>query len=122
MVHVSVESLCKTYNSIRNESIPALQNVRLAVMKGEFVTIVGPSGCGKSTLLYVIAGLVKPSHGKVCLNGQLVRGPSPRCGIVFQDFRIFPWKTVLQNVTFGLELANHVSARERVRTARRYLS
>jgi NitT/TauT family transport system ATP-binding protein len=121
MIHVSVESVSKTFGSVRNEKTEALQDVQLAVRKGEFVTIVGPSGCGKSTLLYMIAGLVQPSSGQILLDGQPVTGTNPRCGIVFQEFRIFPWKTVRQNVTFGLDLRNHVPARERQETARRYL-
>lgn len=121
MVHVIVESVSKTFSSVRNESTVAVQRVQLAIAKGEFVTIVGPSGCGKSTLLYMIAGLVKPSSGRILIGGEPVTGPNPRCGIVFQEFRIFPWKTVRQNVTFGLELRNHVPTRERDEAARRYL-
>ncbi len=120
-MHVSAESLCKTYSSVHNTSTEALKDVRMGVNKGQFVTLVGPSACGKSTLLYIIAGLVKPSRGRVLVDGQPVTGPNPRCGIVFQDFRIFPWKTVRQNVAFGLELRNHISAREREETARYYL-
>lgn len=121
MAHVSIESVSKTYSSVRNADTAALQDVQIEVSRGQFVTIVGPSGCGKSTLLYIIAGLVKPSRGRILVDGAPVSGPSPRCGIVFQEFRIFPWKTVRQNVTFGLELRNHVPAREREETAQRYL-
>jgi NitT/TauT family transport system ATP-binding protein len=121
MIHVSVESVSKTYCSVRNETTVALKDVDLAIAKGEFVTIVGPSGCGKSTLLYMISGLVSPSGGRILVDDQPVTGPNPRCGIVFQEFRIFPWRTVRQNVTFGLELRNHLSGKERQETARRYL-
>ncbi len=120
-IHVSVESVSKTFFSVRNENTLALKCVNLAAAKGEFVTIVGPSGCGKSTLLYMIAGLVKPSFGRIMVEGQPVTGPNPRIGIVFQEFRIFPWKSVLQNVTFGLELQNHANPKERRQKARDYL-
>ena len=106
---------------MRNERTIALDDVRLVAQKGELVTIVGPSGCGKSTLLYIIAGLIAPSGGQFRVDGQRVVGPTARCGIVFQEFRIFPWRTALQNVTFGLELRNQMSVLERRETARRYL-
>ncbi len=122
MVQVSVESVSKTFRSTQNETTVALQDVHLAVMEGEFVTIVGPSGCGKSTLLYMIAGLVPPSSGQILVADQRVTGPTLRCGIVFQEFRILPWRTVRQNVTFGLELRGRLSPREREVAAERYLS
>ncbi len=121
MIHVSVESVGKSYQSVRNESTLALHNVSLSVGKGEFVTIVGPSGCGKSTLLYMIAGLVPPSSGRILVDGHPVTAPSPRCGIVFQEFRILPWRTVIQNVTLGLELQNHVPHKHCQQAARQYL-
>lgn len=122
MAHVSVESVSKTFTSVGNVSALAVKNVQLVAEKGEFVTIVGPSGCGKSTLLYMIAGLVQPSSGHIVVNGKPVNGPNPLCGIVFQEFRIFPWKTVRQNVTFGPELQNGIPLEEREKTAQRYLS
>jgi ABC-type nitrate/sulfonate/bicarbonate transport system ATPase subunit len=119
--HVLVESVSKTFTSARGENTIALQDVDLAARQGEFVTLVGPSGCGKSTLLYIIAGLEKPTRGRVMVDGELVTGPTTRCGIVFQEFRIFPWLTVRQNVTFGLDVRNHLSHAEREQIARRYL-
>lgn len=122
MAHVSVESVSKTFTSVGNVSSLAVKNAQLVAEKGEFVTIVGPSVCGKSTLLYMIAGLVQPSSGRIVVNGKPVNGPNPLCGIVFQEFQMFPWKTVRQNVTFGPELQNGIPLEEREKTAQRYLS
>jgi len=80
----------------------ALEDLSLVVAEGEFVAILGPSGCGKSTLLYVVGGFVPPTAGQVLVNGQVVRGPGPDRGPVFQEFALFPWKTVLGNVMYGL--------------------
>lgn len=119
--HVLVDSVSKTFTSVRGESTVALRDLHLAAEKGEFVTLVGPSGCGKSTLLYLIAGLEKPSRGRVLVGGEPVTGPSTRCGILFQEFRIFPWMTVGQNVAFGLSLRNHLPRTEQEQITRRYL-
>lgn len=121
MPHVLVDSVSKVFTSARGETTLALEDVRLAAEKGEFVTLVGPSGCGKSTLLYLIAGLIKPSRGRVLVDGATVNGPSTRCGIVFQEFRIFPWMPVWQNVAFGLSLRNHLSRTERKQITQHYL-
>jgi ABC-type nitrate/sulfonate/bicarbonate transport system ATPase subunit len=121
MPHVSVESVSKTFTSVRGDKTVALQHVQLAAERGEFVTLVGPSGCGKSTLLYLIAGLERPTRGRVLVDGAVVTGPNTRCGILFQEFRIFPWMTVWQNVAFGLSLRNHLSQTERHHITRRYL-
>lgn len=121
MPHVLVDSVSKTFSSARGETTLALQDVRLAAEKGEFVTLVGPSGCGKSTLLYLIAGLIKPSRGRVLVDGAPVTGPNTRCGIVFQEFRIFPWMPVWQNVAFGLSLRNHLTQAEQRQITQRYL-
>ena len=80
---------------------PVLNHVSLRVEPGSFVSIVGPGGCGKTTLLRLLAGLEPPSAGHVHVGGQIVRGPSPRRGIIFQDANLFPWLSVLKNVTFG---------------------
>jgi len=81
-----------------------LNNLNLSVEDGEFVCIVGPSGCGKTTLLNLMSGLGKPSSGKIILNGTEVSGPTPRIGLVFQQYALFPWRTVAENIEFGLEL------------------
>jgi NitT/TauT family transport system ATP-binding protein len=80
----------------------ALENFNLSIREGEFTVLIGPSGCGKSTLLYLIAGFEKPTSGQILLDGVPIEGPGPNRGFVFQDYALFPWKTVLGNITFGL--------------------
>ena len=81
--------------------INALDPVNLVVNNGEFVCVLGPSGCGKSTLLRIVAGLVTPSQGRVQLDGISISGPGPERGLVFQEYALFPWLTVLKNVMYG---------------------
>ncbi|MBX5458465.1 MAG: AAA-associated domain-containing protein [Thermogemmatispora sp.] len=80
-----------------------LEEVSLQIRAGELVALLGPSGSGKSTLLRILAGLIRPTQGEVRVHGQLLRGPTPSCALVFQSFALFPWLTVLQNVALGLE-------------------
>ncbi|WP_327091063.1 ABC transporter ATP-binding protein [Nonomuraea sp. NBC_01738] len=102
------------------DGFTALGEVDLTIGDGEFVTVVGPSGCGKSTLLNAAAGLLTPSGGEVRVDGDLVRGPSPQRGVIFQQYALFPWMSVRKNVEFGLKVAG-VSAGERRRTAERFI-
>jgi NitT/TauT family transport system ATP-binding protein len=96
----------------------ALEDINLVVKPAEFLCIVGPSGCGKTTLLRMIAGLDYPSSGEIILDGNQVTGPSPDRGMVFQEFSLFPWKTVLKNVEFGLEI---LEVPERQQIAEEYI-
>ncbi|WP_243375209.1 ABC transporter ATP-binding protein [Geotalea sp. SG265] len=82
----------------------ALEDINLEVKKGEFLVLVGPSGCGKSTLLDILAGLAHPTSGAVYIDGKQVSGPALDRGIVLQGYALFPWRTVRQNVEFGLEI------------------
>ena len=103
--HIQVENLTVAYDKPRAaEKLIAVSDANLEIARGTFVTIVGPSGCGKSSLLLTIAGLVKPASGCVRVNGQPVSGPGRDRAVVFQDFALMPWRTVLANVRFGLEL------------------
>src|SRR5215813_15033696 len=100
---IVIEGLTKSFEPTRRQRHLALGDLSLSIAEGEFVSILGPSGCGKSTLLYVVGGFVPPSSGKVIVNGQVVTGPGPDRGPVFQEFALFPWKTVLGNVMYGLK-------------------
>jgi NitT/TauT family transport system ATP-binding protein len=98
----------------------AIEDVTLDVKAGEFMVIVGPSGCGKSTLLDLLAGLTKPSGGQILLDGKPVAGPALDRGVVFQQYALFPWRTALGNVEFGLETQG-VPEKERRARAREFL-
>ena len=100
MGELIIENLSKVFAK-GNDKFTALEDVNLTVKDGEFVTILGPSGCGKTTLLRIIAGLETYSSGTALLNGEVIVGPGPKRGMVFQEYSLFPWKTVLGNVMFG---------------------
>jgi ABC-type nitrate/sulfonate/bicarbonate transport system ATPase subunit len=91
----------------------ALRNLSFDVAEGEFVSILGPSGCGKTTCLRMLAGLATYDGGSVTVRGTQVRGPGYERAMVFQSFNLFPWKTIIQNVEFGLKM-RHVARAERV--------
>jgi ABC-type nitrate/sulfonate/bicarbonate transport system ATPase subunit len=101
---------------VKRESLCVLDNVSLRVNPGEFVSIIGASGCGKSTLLSIVAGLTEQTAGVVLLDGEPVYGPGPDRGLVFQAYSLYPWRTVSENVAFGLELMglSRADVRERV--------
>ncbi|WP_019443891.1 ATP-binding cassette domain-containing protein, partial [Brucella suis] len=80
----------------------ALDRLNLDIADGEFVTVVGPSGCGKSTAMNIAAGLLQPSGGEILVGDKPVTGPGPERGVIFQQYALFPWLTVRQNVEFGL--------------------
>ncbi|HTH79650.1 MAG TPA: ABC transporter ATP-binding protein [Ramlibacter sp.] len=99
-----------------------LDDVSFDIRQGEFVSIIGPSGCGKTTLLNILGGFVEPTHGRVLLDGQPVSGPGPDRGVIFQEYGVFPWLTVRQNIEFGLKLgANRTPAGEREEIVQRYM-
>jgi NitT/TauT family transport system ATP-binding protein len=102
------------------KEMEALHDINLSIRENEFVCFIGPSGCGKTTLLRIIAGLEDPTSGTVTLDGDPIRGPSPERGMVFQEYSLFPWRTVLDNTVFGLELKG-VPVAERRRLGRQYL-
>jgi NitT/TauT family transport system ATP-binding protein len=101
--------------------VTALDSVSFTVSPGEFVAIIGPSGCGKSTLFNIIGGLLRTHDGKVTVAGETVSGPHPAIGMVFQEESTFPWRNVVDNVAFPLEISG-VPKRERIERARRFVS
>jgi NitT/TauT family transport system ATP-binding protein len=103
-----------------NGTVVALESVNLDIRDGEFTVLIGPSGCGKSTLLYLLAGFEKPTEGRILLDGATIDKPGPDRGFVFQDYALFPWKTVLGNVTFGL-VNNGWGRKEAKEIAREYI-
>lgn len=119
-MYLSLEGIEKNFTNKQNKRLLVLDNIDLEVEKGEFVSIVGPSGCGKSTLLYLIAGLDKPDKGNIEVQGKKIDKPSPERVVVFQEAGLFPWLTVLENVTYGL-LLKKMSKQEAEERARKVL-
>jgi NitT/TauT family transport system ATP-binding protein len=101
--------------------VTALDNVSFTVSPGEFLAVIGPSGCGKSTLFNIVGGLLRTYDGKVTVAGETVSGPHPAIGMVFQEESTFPWRNVVDNVAFPLEISG-VPKRERIERARRFVS
>jgi NitT/TauT family transport system ATP-binding protein len=98
-----IEGLSRVFPGVRGGApTRALEPTDLAVAENDFITILGPSGCGKSTLLRIVAGLDRPTTGRVLLDGRAVTGPGADRGMVFQSYTLFPWLTVAENIAFGL--------------------
>jgi NitT/TauT family transport system ATP-binding protein len=114
-VILEVNGLDKVYKTTKGETV-ALKNVSFETHKREFVCVIGPSGCGKSTLVRILAGLESYTGGEVLLDGKPITGPGRDRGMVFQGYTLFPWRTVKQNVMFGLEM-NNISSDEAGREA-----
>ena len=116
---VKLEHVSKQF-SHNGTGIEVLQDINLAIAEGEFVCLVGPSGCGKSSLIHLIAGLERPSSGRILVDGSPVSGPGPDRVVVFQEAALFPWLTVRANVEFGLKMSR-VPAEQRRRKSTEYL-
>jgi NitT/TauT family transport system ATP-binding protein len=100
-----------------------VDDVTYDINDGEFIAVIGPSGCGKTTMMSMLAGFQKPTTGKVLFDGAPVNGPGPERGVIFQEYGVFPWLTVKQNIAFGLQLkANHVALSERNQICDHYLA
>ncbi|MEK4240601.1 ABC transporter ATP-binding protein [Janibacter sp. FSL W8-0316] len=120
--HVTQEFVVRpTKDQPRASVLRALEDISLTVPAGEFLTLVGPSGSGKTTLLDLLGGLSTPTSGEVLVDGEVVTGPGLDRGVVFQQYALFPWRTALANVAFGLEQLP-LSRRERTERAREYLA
>jgi NitT/TauT family transport system ATP-binding protein len=103
MSKLTLERVSRTFAGVAGGSpTRALDDTDLAVEDNDFITLLGPSGCGKSTLLRIVAGLDRPSTGRVLLDGQDVARPGPERGMVFQSYTLFPWLSVYENICFGL--------------------
>src|SRR6201998_2671396 len=117
--HIECRNFALSYETI-DGAVSAVTDTQIQVKPGEFVSIVGPSGCGKSTLLNAVAGFLKPTTGTVTVDGERVKGPSAERGMVFQQYSLFPWKTVRENVEFGLKMRG-MERSQRERAARTLL-
>jgi NitT/TauT family transport system ATP-binding protein len=102
-------------------ALTAVDDVSFSVAEGEFVSIIGPSGCGKSTLINIVAGLTEATSGRVLVDGAVATGPNPAVGIVFQEESTFPWRTVIENVAFPLEVLG-LPKPERLERARHFVN
>ena len=119
---VKIESrrVRKVYESSGKPPVTAVEGVDLEVLENEFLSIVGPSGCGKSTFLYMVAGFLDITGGTLLKDGAPIQGPGPDRGMVFQHFALFPWRTVIGNICYGLE-EQGLAKDERLRQAERLI-
>ena len=117
-IKLEAREICLSYFQPRSQTrLVALDRVSLSIREGEFVSVVGPSGCGKTTFLNIVDGLLRPTSGEIIVDGTRVSEPGPDRAVVFQDASLLPWRTVLGNVTYGLECQNRPlrEAQERAR-------
>jgi NitT/TauT family transport system ATP-binding protein len=121
MGFIEALKVSKTFNGKGAAPTRAVDQLDLSIARNEFVALVGPSGCGKSTLLMMLAGLEAPTTGSFVLDGQTVRGPNPHQAIVFQDYLLFPWKSVAGNIAFGPQVRG-AGAGETAAVTRRLVS
>ena len=119
---IEIKNINKSFVSKKTEKLSVLEDINLTINDGELICLLGPSGCGKTTLLRLIAGLEHPTSGEIIANGEVVKKPSGDRAVIFQQYSLFPWLTVLQNVTFGLEMTKQGSKEENVAAAERYLT
>lgn len=117
---IEIKNINKSFEG-KKKDLSVLEDINLTIDDGELVCLLGPSGCGKTTLLRLIAGLDHPTSGEIIANGEIVKKPSGDRAVIFQQYSLFPWLTVLKNVTFGLEMSGKKSKEENIRDAERYL-
>jgi NitT/TauT family transport system ATP-binding protein len=118
---IEVSRLSKVFKGSPRSWTTVFEDISLTIDDGEFVSLVGPSGCGKSTLLLCVAGLESHSSGEIRLEGELITKPGPELAIVFQEYALFPWRSVIRNVEYGLEVAG-IPARQRRQRAEEKLA
>lgn len=114
-----IDNVSKRFNT-REGTVTAVDGMSFSIERGEFVSIIGPSGCGKSTIFSILGGLVRSYDGRVTVNGEEISGPHPAIGMVFQEESTFPWRTVIDNVAFPLEVQG-VAKAQRYDIARRFI-
>lgn len=116
-VKINASQISKSFDVRAGKQVAAISNLDIGIETGSFVALLGPSGCGKSTFLYMIAGFVEPSSGVLEIDGVPVKGPGANRGLVFQEYTLFPWRTIEANVRFGLDVAGvgRAAAKERCR-------
>jgi len=119
MSYIELNNIRKVFKKDNKETV-AIDDISLTISKNELISILGPSGCGKTTVLRMIAGLIEPTAGEVLVDGVKVTEPGSDRGMVFQDFALFPWRSVRKNVEFGLEVSG-VPAEERRERVDKYL-
>jgi NitT/TauT family transport system ATP-binding protein len=117
---IVVEGVRKEYQRSRAGVLTVFESIDFSITEGEFVAIIGPSGCGKTTMLNLIAGLTRPTAGRILVNGREVTGPGRDRGVIFQQDAIFMWRTVRKNVEYGLEI-QRIGVAERRRRALEYI-
>ncbi len=119
-VKIQVKDVEKIFTNSKGETQTALARINLDIYEGEFLCLLGPSGCGKTTLLNLIAGFDWPSRGEITIGGEQVKGPNPKFITIFQDYGLFPWRTVRGNVEYGLE-AREVPPKKRSAVALKFI-
>ncbi len=121
---IAVQNVSKVFQSRQGKNqgkeVVALKDLSMEVKDGEFLVIVGASGCGKTTLLNLVAGFDRPTDGQILLDGNPVSGITPECGMIFQQYALFPWKTVQENVEFGMKM-KRMPHKERKERADRFI-
>jgi NitT/TauT family transport system ATP-binding protein len=117
---LAARNVTKTFTTGKDQELVAVDNLSLEIREGELICLLGASGCGKTTILNMFAGFTQPTAGDVLLRGQPIVGIEPRCGMVFQSYALFPWKTVRGNVEFGMRMKG-VSRAERTERAAAFI-
>ncbi|WP_342306408.1 ABC transporter ATP-binding protein [Methanolobus sp. ZRKC5] len=120
MGKVKVNNVFRRFTKDEDTSTLALENVNLEVNDKDFVCFIGPSGCGKTTFLRIISGLDKPDEGEVYLDGKKIESPGPDRGMVFQEYSLFPWKSVIDNIIFGPQMSG-IKKKDALKDAEKYL-
>lgn len=119
MSKIAINNVSKIFES-KGAMFKSIDNISFNVNEGEFLCILGPSGCGKSTILRLIAGLDKPSSGQILMDNEVIIRPDCKCGMVFQEYSLFPWRSVIENVAFPMEMKG-IAEEERYKIAEDYL-